>query len=488
MITWMQRHRKYLVITIWISTIAFVGAGFVGWGQYSYGDKASAIAKVGDVPITQRNFQQAYSNLYAQYNQLFQGNFDEAKAKEFGLQQQAFRSLIDAALILNLANEYKLRVSDRELYEYIKAQPYFYKNGAFDKDTYKKVLMQSKMTMKEYEDDIRKSLLAKKVLHLLLGNVTELEKEAYAMSTAIADKIRYKLLSPSMISIAPTQEELKKFWENRKFDYMSEPRYTIETVRVAIEKGEHSEEQIVEYYKTHKLDFRGLDGKILPLNEVKEGVTAALDAKETNKKAKKIYIAYKKGKLDASIQPAKESFTQSTSPYALELFNEIAALDTEKPFLKPRKVGNEFVIIKLIKVTASKPKSFEEAKTEVEKQFVSQERQKQLLTLAQESVKNFQGDVTDFLSIDDVSKVSGLESAQAKEFLDKIFKSEQKRGYIELSDGNIVLYDILEQKMLKEKITNDTNAVARIKSMLLDRGLVKLLEDKYPTEIFVKGL
>ncbi len=32
MITWMQRHKKWLVITIWISTIAFVGAGFVGWG------------------------------------------------------------------------------------------------------------------------------------------------------------------------------------------------------------------------------------------------------------------------------------------------------------------------------------------------------------------------------------------------------------------------------------------------------------------------
>ena len=33
MITWMQRHKRWLVITIWISTIAFVGAGFVGWGS-----------------------------------------------------------------------------------------------------------------------------------------------------------------------------------------------------------------------------------------------------------------------------------------------------------------------------------------------------------------------------------------------------------------------------------------------------------------------
>ncbi|WP_245821627.1 SurA N-terminal domain-containing protein, partial [Campylobacter vulpis] len=27
MLTWMQHHKKYLVVTIWISVIAFVGAG-----------------------------------------------------------------------------------------------------------------------------------------------------------------------------------------------------------------------------------------------------------------------------------------------------------------------------------------------------------------------------------------------------------------------------------------------------------------------------
>jgi hypothetical protein len=37
MIEWMQRHKKWLVITIWISTIAFIGAGFVGWGAYDFG-------------------------------------------------------------------------------------------------------------------------------------------------------------------------------------------------------------------------------------------------------------------------------------------------------------------------------------------------------------------------------------------------------------------------------------------------------------------
>ena len=66
MITWMQKHKKYLIVTIWISTIAFVGAGFVGWGQYKYGDKAGTVAKVGKVDISLGELQTSYSNLYAQ--------------------------------------------------------------------------------------------------------------------------------------------------------------------------------------------------------------------------------------------------------------------------------------------------------------------------------------------------------------------------------------------------------------------------------------
>ena len=52
MITWMQRHKKWLVITIWISTIAFVGAGFVGWGSYEYGKQGGVVAVVGDREVS----------------------------------------------------------------------------------------------------------------------------------------------------------------------------------------------------------------------------------------------------------------------------------------------------------------------------------------------------------------------------------------------------------------------------------------------------
>jgi peptidyl-prolyl cis-trans isomerase D len=147
MITWMQRHRKYLVITIWISTFAFIGAGFVGWGQYSYGDKAGAVAKVGDIAISQREWQQAYSRLYGQYNQVFQGNFDEKQAESFGLKQQAMRQVVEQGLILNLANSYNLKVTKEELSKVIVAQDMFFEDGKFSKELYVKLLKQNNLNV-----------------------------------------------------------------------------------------------------------------------------------------------------------------------------------------------------------------------------------------------------------------------------------------------------------------------------------------------------
>lgn len=488
MISWMQRHRKYLVITIWISTIAFIGAGFVGWGQYSYGDKASAIAKVGDIPITQRNFQQAYSRLYAQYNQIFQGNFDESKAKEFGLQQQALRSLIDSSLILNLAKTYKLEVSDEELLDKIKTQTYFYKDGSFDKETYQKVLAQNKMSMKDYESDTRNAMLTQKVLELFSSDPTTLETDVFNASANIRDRISYKLLTPDAVSVDVSDKELKSYWENNQLNYMTNPQYTIETVTINIAPSHPSEAEISEYYSANKYKFKDAEGKILSLEDAKDNVVRALDEKASNKTALKTYIAFKKGALDPTVKTETSTIDSVNQPFKPELFKEITQLSLTQPFLKPRKVNDSYVVIKLLNLKDSEAKTYEAAKEEVKKQYVSEQKQFKLKELAEKSKDKFKGITTDFLSRDDVSKIKGLSQAEATEFLGKMFESQNKHGYIQLSDKNIVLYTILEQKMLKKSITDQATNVMSVKSRILDQGLIKTLEEKYPTEIYVKGL
>jgi peptidyl-prolyl cis-trans isomerase D len=488
MITWMQRHRKYLVITIWISTIAFIGAGFVGWGQYSYGDKAGAVAKVGEVSITSAELQKSYSNLFNQYNQLFQGKFDEKQAKQFGLQRQALRQLVNQALILNLSNSYGLIVTDQELLNVIKSQPVFAKEGTFDKTIYAEALKQNNLTIKEYEEAMRKELLIQKTLYLLASGNRAIEEKALTNALGIADKINYKILTPNMISLVPNETEFKALWQKRSGEFKTSPSYEISYVTQTPITATPSAKEISDYYDINRQMLKDATGKILTLVEAQGVIIAALNDKATEKEALRLYINYKKGALSSGVVAKKATISVSSSTFSPELTKEIMTLNDQKPFLKPRKIGTDYIIVKLDKSNPERTKTYEEAKTDVIALYVHDAKKTKLQELAQNSFKTFSGISSDFLTRNDGAKIAGLSAPEGSEFLTKLFASKQKQGFITLESGNVILYNVLEQKLLQDKTLADGNAVLKFKGSLLDQGLIKTLESKYPVEIYVEGI
>lgn len=442
MITWMQRHKKYLIVTIWISTIAFVGAGFVGWGQYSYGDKAGAVAKVGEIEISMGDLQKTYSRLYNQYNQMFQGNFDEEKAKSFGLQKQALKQLVDQALVLNLANEYDLSVSDAELLAEIKKQEFFFKDGVFSKEVYKTMLSRNNLTMKEYETDVKKQILIQKILTLLKVQTNDAEENILTTLFNIGDKIDYKVLSDKKINIEASDDILKPYWEGMKQNFMTEVSYDVEYIK-------------------HE-------------NNV------------TKKDALRTYIDFKKSKLSDEIKTTKATVSTSNNPFNSEALKEISTLTLASPFMKPVEIDGTYYTIRLDKVNHSEAKPYEAAKNEVKNLYVQEQKRLKLQELANNSYETFKGTTTDFLTQVDADKLKLLEADEATKFLNDLFMKQNKRGYIEIGDGKIVLYNILEQKMLEN--SKQTESLAQLKGSIFNTGLINKLESKYNTEIFIEGL
>ncbi len=488
MITWMQRHKKWLIITIWISTIAFIGAGFVGWGQYKYGSKASAVAKVGNVEISRSELQKAYSRLYQQYNQMLQGNFDEEKAKQFGLQKQALQQLLQQALLVNLAQSYDLTVSDLELFRVIKSQKVFYKNNAFNKETYRQVLSQNRMTPKEYESGLRRELLIQKAIALLPVKVSKNEEKIIDTLLSIADKINYKILSDNMITVKPTEKELKAFWENMKNNFMTDVSYEINYVKQSPLTKTYDEATIAKEYEENRTHFKDKEGKILPLTKAKAAIIEELNVKASKDAALRTYIAFKKGRLDPSIKIEKLTLSSSNNPFNAAALKKIAALSLTKPYAKPILVNDTYYIIELVKTNPAMPKSYEAAKAEVLPLYLKQKRKEKLFALANSSVGTFIGKTTDFITVSSLDKISGLSKKEAGEFLQKLFTSDKKKAFITLKDGKIVLYNILEQKLLNNKNNNQSDVIARLKSTMFSEGLLKTLQNKYKTEIFIQGL
>jgi len=489
MITWMQRHRKYLVITIWISTIAFIGAGFVGWGQYRYGDKSGAVAKVGDVSITGQELQKAYAQLFNQYSQMFEGRFDQEQAKQFGLDKQALRQLINEALLVNLANSYNLEATDGEVAETLQAQQAFTEHGAFSKSLYLKVLKQNRLTPAEYEGEVRKSILIQKLLALFPSKANGIEKEAFETVYGLADKVEYKILTPDRVAVDTSDDALKAYWETHKNDYMTPRAFKIAYIEQPLVSSEADDETMHAYYDAHKYDFTGPDGKLLGFDDAKSAVRAALDDKATNKAALKTYIAYKKEKLEADVAISEKTVSENSADFSAETLKAIASATAENPYLKPKKEGDRYVIIKVAATIDPAVKSFADAKTDVLADYSRQARLEKLMETAKAEAATFSGTVTEgYLKRSDATGVKGLDEAETNEFFGTLFAAEKAQGTAQLQTGKIVLFRILDQKIEKTDTPEVEQTIAQAKSALFSRGLITALENRYETKIFVKGL
>ncbi len=485
MISWMQKHKKYLVITIWISTIAFVGAGFVGWGAYKFGSRGDVVAKVGSMEVKFKDLQSEYNRLYNAYMQAFGGNFDQAKAKELGLEKEALQILIQQALLENFAKEHGLIVTDEEVAQKIASMQIFWdKEKKFSKELYLKILANNRLKPKDFEESIKKEILLSKINRALRPITTSLEFETVASSLYLADKIEYLPIDATSIEVNVTQEELKSFYNKHKNDYLTPTRFHLAIIEVPIKDQNFSENELKSYYEKHKLNYRDKEGKILKFEQVQNKVAKALAKKKAKKEALKTYIAFKKGK----VAPQKEMNITQESQLPATLLQKLQNAK-EGETLKPVATNRGFIIAKLQKRIPPHPMSFEEAKNRLQKDLQQQKRATKLQAKAKELLKDFKGKTTDFITREDVDKLKPLNRAEALIFLKELFTSTASKGAIKVSNDKLVLYKILEQKLMaKSKIDKNRAFISdnanRLKESVHNNGLLEKLQKLYEIKIY----
>ncbi|MFA9375005.1 MAG: SurA N-terminal domain-containing protein, partial [Poseidonibacter sp.] len=212
MITWMQRHKRWLVITIWISTIAFVGAGFVGWGSYEYGKQGGVVAVVGDREISNDEYQEEYSRLYEQYANAFGSAFNKDMAEKLNLKNIAYTQVLQKNLILSYGESLGIDVTNKDIAKELVKYNAFLKDGKFDKDTYVQVLSQNRTTPVKFEDSLKRNILLQKIQTLFEVDANQVEVQNLNKLLFVQDDISIKILNSNDIVINPSENELKKYW------------------------------------------------------------------------------------------------------------------------------------------------------------------------------------------------------------------------------------------------------------------------------------
>jgi peptidyl-prolyl cis-trans isomerase D len=484
MITWMQTHKKWLIITIWIATIAFVGAGFVGWGAYSYGKKEDTVAKVKDTEISVKDVQTIYNQLFNQLNQAMGGKLDEATAKKFGLQKASFQRALTRAILIQFAKDNGIYITKEELAKAIISTPMFQTNGKFSDKLYKRFLAQINLTPKEYENSIRKDLMINKVLSALSTPAHKVTVDTIASAIFMQDRVSAKIINAPEISV--NENEIKTFWQKNKDKYKSQTSYDIGYYYVPL-NANVTEAELHNYYDEHKQNYTDENGKIISFKKAQNKVKTDLLASKTKRDA---IITMKKLKRDE----IKFNIAKNISIVNEYIDPDLMQKLIQTKFLKPVLTKKGWLIAKLIKVNTPKILSYEEAKKFAEIDLINQKRKEALINVSKEKIKTFTGVDLGFIGRDDIQKVAkklNISIDEAGMFEQTLFNSKTATGYTLLPANNqtkSIIFKITAQKLLytkkyKKYEKNVDNSANQLKQNTLEQNLIQKLMKLYESDI-----
>lgn len=489
MITWMQKHKKYLVVTIWVSTIAFVGAGFVGWGAYDMNtNRAKSVAKVGNRNISIGEFQQKYGTMYEYYINASNGKFSQEQAEQMGLDKIVLQRLIQDNIMLNYADELGLSISDEEIILALMTDSSFLTDGKFDKSKYESALKQARISPKDYEQNLANNLLLEKLFSAIRVEASDRDLDMLAASYFMQDKILAQVISLDRESIKVDESELKSIWENSKDRYLTKTKYNLKSKFIPKMISDENLTALQEYYEENRGQFRDGFDKILSFEAAKERVKDEYDMRQTRKLALSEYLKAKKGEVELEFDMVA---LDGDFGFDSEELKTMQVGDYLKPFIYRVDYKDGYLISKLESKELPKPMTYEEARELIVGEYIDNKLKDGLEAKAKDALENFSGKEIGFVARDSRPQIDGLNENEVSEFINSIFARNSKDGYVILGDKAIA-YKITEQKLVNANDISQyenllSNSAHSIKNEQLIDDLLSSLQHRYKIEQYYKG-
>jgi len=402
MLDLLRKKAQSPVIQVTILIIALV---FIFWGVGGYKGSKNYVAQVNDEVITYEQFQKAYERLANQYRDQFGGSIPKQLQDSLDLEGQTIEQLIQRALLRQGAREMGLKVSDVEVQQAVEKMEAFRSNGVFNVEQYKNILSSSRMTPTSFEAAMRTDLLAGKVVESLsrFAKLTPLEiKDQFAFDNEQV-KIEYVSLSGAEFKdkVESGEEELKKYYEENKGNYMTDPQVKLQFLTFAyddIEKPQITDDEIETFYRKNFSRY-----------SIPEQRSARHILIKTSEEDSEDVLAEKKKRASQILQLAKtgEDFSELAKQYSegpsgpkggyLGTFSRgrmVKPFDDAVFSLKEGEISDivetqfGFHIIKLDKIEPAHTKTLEEVKDEIKAQLQTQKAKELAFTRATEAYEN----------------------------------------------------------------------------------------------------
>jgi peptidyl-prolyl cis-trans isomerase D len=259
--TWMVKG------VLWAVVLAFVVTIFYSWGVRSAsGPTRLEVATILGKPVGLQEFQRVQNALYQTYRNIFRNQSELDVREQFNFREMALEQIARRAILLRLAQQNGLVVTEAELYARIAAIPAFQDQGRFDPARYQAVLRNQvpPIPLQKFEEDQRQDLLIEKVQDLIRAavQVTAAEVEqAYRWENEQA-AVRYVTLTPELFTaqVQLTDEEVQAYYETHKEAYREPEQRSIQYMAISPQRFRTapapSEDEVAQYYANHQEEFR----------------------------------------------------------------------------------------------------------------------------------------------------------------------------------------------------------------------------------------
>lgn len=489
MIDWMQKHKKYLIVTIWISTIAFIGAGSVGWGDYNISRSSDVVAVVGELDVKYQEVNGEYNRVFALIKEK-NPSFDQESATKMKLQDTALRNIVNRKYLFNFANDIGLLVTSDEVLNVIVSNRSFYVDDKFSKENYKRILKENNAVPSEYEQSISESILLEKVLSIFTINLSDIEQRLSDMNTKLENEVKITVIDSSSINMKHTDKDRKKFWEENKNNYLTDKKYMLDTLEVAFGNYKPSKEEIQEYFNANKLKFEDGNGSVKNIKDVRDDIVLNINKKQAEEKAKRLYydVKNKKIKTTQTLEIERRSSISSSA------FTEITKYKKGN-YIKPIELEDKYIVGFMKDVIEPRVMTYEQASQNIDF-FLTEKVKKEGLELkAKDTLKNFKGKLVGFISKEnyfDMLKGHGLDRYESNNFVFNLMDSQEKKGYF-IIDKKAVVYEIVSQKLPQnitesikldsldelKSITQNDDTLLNAKNQLIQNSILEYFKNKY---------
>ena len=372
--------------------LALITLPFAFFGVDSYVRNMGAgndVASVGDTKISANEFDQALRERQDQLRRSLGENFKSDMMNTPEAKLAVLNSLIDRRLLLLEANKNHLLTSDEMLRDFISKVPSLQVDGQFSKERYEAVIRAQGMSQPQFEGKLRQDLTLQQLVGAVSDTAFVSDSQAEAMLRLQSEERQY-----SEFRVAPEQfadkvkieaSAVQKYYDDNKSRFEVPEQVKAEFIVLSLDallaQVTVDEAEVKAWYDAHK--DRYMQGEERRASHILIEAKTPADKEKAKAKAKEVLkeVQGSPAKFADLAKKYSEDTGSASNGGDLGFFGHGMMV---KPFedavfkLKDGEISGlvesdfGYHIIKLTEIKASKQRSFEEVRAEIESELKHQ--------------------------------------------------------------------------------------------------------------------